>query len=391
MEQELKLNWLAAGQIFIGNDLVAFDRVPHMAVTYTDLILLAGARDHGVIAVDARNGGLAFIHDQDRGDTCGVLVDRSRVFVVTTHSIKQYCLSDGRLEPMAIVATLDDEDDGFCFANGMTIDTHSQVIYARISDGQRYKICAYGYYHNSRCELYIGTENCLEAITHIFERAGVIYGVQGCVGAVYNINDITAAVGNVQGSLCSVSASSDCFVTSQRGGQSVTLWTPDFKANSQYQIGLLEMFKEGQQAAVLLHRGRLITFHAEHALLHLFEWRRGEEQPSEALQSIFDHPKHARIDRTVCRYMGVAEVLSSNEIVQMMLNLDTDEELIALDTPPAKVARTITTDDGFEVVDPTYFKFLDIEDTLAHFSRCVDDDEELDYIGAFALPEISAL
>ncbi len=386
-EQELKLNWLAAGQIHVGNELMVFDRVPHMAVTYTNLLLIAGARDYGVVAVDLHTGLPAFVHDQDAGDTIGVLVDRARIFVITSLAIKQYCLSNSALVPMATVASLDHAEDAR-FTSAMTIDARSQTIYARISNGQCYTICAYNYHQPSQTELCVGAENCLETITHLFERAGVVYAVQGCVGAIYDIQDVTKKVASVQGSLCSLSAGSDCVVTAQRSGQSVTLWTPSFTANCQYQIGLIDMFPEGQHAAVVLHKGQLITFHPSHSLIHLFEWRRGDEQPSEALQSIFDHPKHARMDRTICRFMGVAEVLSPDDIVTMMLNLDVEqEELVAVAEPPAKMARTITVEDGSKMVDPTYFNFLDMESVLAHFVR--DDDRvEDDYLG---MPEIHAM
>lgn len=391
METELKLNWLAAGQIYFGEELVAFDAVPHMAVTYTELLLIAGARNHGIIALDMRTGALAFFHNEDRGETLGVLVDRSRVFVVTARCIRQYCLDNNNLRYMGDVARLE-FSDCFSFTNAMTIDTQNQLIYARLGVENKYSIRAYSYYRRVTNELLVGIEDCLETITHIFVRSGEVYGVQGCVGRVCKLNDISKSVANIQGTICSLSASSDCFAMTQRGGHTVTLWTPEFRASAQYQIGLMNMFPEGQHAAVLLHKGRLITFHASHALVHLFEWRRATEEPSAALQTIFAHPKHARIDKTICRGMGPAEILSPDDIVDMMLNLDVEQDdFVAVDAPPAKAARTIIGEDEFPMVDPTYFDFLTLPETEQHFAQCLDDDAEVDYIGVFLRSEIPAL
>lgn len=384
METQIKLNWLAAGEIYFNGQLVTFNHVPSMAMTYSGVLLIAGARDHGLVGVDARSGKLLFIREDDQGQTVGVMTDKSRVFVVTATAIKVYCLRRNVLEPMAPLPTPDLGDGQFTGA--MAVNPLIKTLYVRCSNGTRYAIFAVGYTPVWSSVLYSDDENRIDAVTHLFEQRNVVYGVQGAIGNVCLIDSPKLSVGRIHGAVASISANSDIVASTVHNGHAVTLWSNNFVDNSQYQLSLLQLFPEGQQATVLVHDNWVITFHASASLLHVFEWRHADTLPSADLRAIFAHPLHAHIDKTICRYLGATEVLSPDDLVDMMLNttqnpvtatFDTSseqEELVVVDLPPAKMARTMLDVDGNEVVDPSYFDFLDIDSIVSYFER-VDDDE----------------
>lgn len=399
MQQRFELDWLAAGEITFDDKLIPFDRIPHMAVANSSCLLIAGARDHGIIAVDIATGDLLFTHDEHRGETVGVLVDRtrtitmngttiaqSRVFIVTTSSVHLYHLTDNILDYMALVKTPDVGDGQF--TNAMAIDVQSRRLYLRHTTGAAYRIYSIDYHRMTYEEVCLGSENCLTTITQLCKHNEVVYGVQGSVGALVDLTDLKKTVHRVHGSVSSITASPSCLVTTQLEGQGVVLWTPSCDDNDQFRISASQLFPQGQDATVLLHNNLLVVFHASRSLLHLFEWRTTDTPPSEMACAVLSDPFDAFVSKNICRHMGKADVMTADELIDMMINNDDEEEeLVTIEQPP-KVACTIADVHGNESVDPIFFSLLDPSDAPDYFHQwtCADDPNIL-----FYLPQVPCL
>lgn len=370
MEQHFKLNWLAAGEIVVDGQFIQFDRVPHMALVADECLLIAGARDHGIVAVNHKTGLPLFFHNEHRGRTVGVLVDRKRVFIVTLDGVSMYLLRKGLLERMAPIAlSLPEEGE---LTNAMAIDTISKLMYLRHSTGTAYRIYVVDYHTMEHKEICLGAENTMTTITQLCHYNNTTYGVQGAVGTLVNLARTSDSPHRVHGSVISIDASSNCLVTTQLEGQGLTLWTPDCSTGDQFRTSLPCFFPNGQDMAVLLDGRCIYTFHAAQSLLHVFEWRAADEPLSERATELYKDPLQAHINDSICRYMGKPEVMTAQELITMILSgNDEEEDLVTVSDVPA-AADTICGADGTELVDVQFFRMLDTADDLEFFGRWVE-------------------
>lgn len=360
------MNWLAAGEIYSqDNDAenIVFARKPQTAIAGDHFLLLSGARDYGIIIVDLRTGIVVLHQLELAGETVGVLVHAHCAFVVTARQVLVYCLVEHdsflRLLPMPALVTPSSNTKHFTGTSAL--DASESVIYMKMSDGTTYDVFAINFFRATYELLHSGAESHPKAITHIFSKEERVLAVQGTVGVVCDVRTPARTFYKLHGDVHSISAGENFMVTSPTHGQSVVVWSSDASRNDQYEISLRQLFPDGQDAVVHLHRRQLIVVHGSIGLAHVFEVTKFGEQPSDIVKIMRENALHDHIERNICRRIESVETQSVQQIANTFIgNVGSDEDFVVTEKVLLPVAKKMKMS-IFEFNDEprSFFELLD--------------------------------
>lgn len=396
------LEWLAAGTVALGEEIIAFIHKPQMAVlrdvvvdhvasvdkngavtiseVTSDVVLVAGARDFGLVAVNKSTGEVFAVQHKHRGKALGVLVDGMCIYLITPTHMHTYVLTQKQFTRVGAPSTLSCARGQF--TGVATIDRTAKVIHVRYTNESIYKIYTVYYGDGTYERLLRGDEND-KAITHLYHYQGANYGVVGSLGTVYALSDLSNPAPMLfHTNVCSATAGPNWLVsttfggtpwlsTSTEEGLGLAVWSEDGSDNAIVELSLRSIFPTGDNVVVLAHDNELITLHPSLSLMHVLEVVSTERAPSANLIKVKSDEQLALIGKQILRPLNCkAKTLTPNAIIGALVGVhETTEDAITVeDERPTQLPRTPNFDlKSMPSLSPSFFTFGDA--FLADFSQ----------------------
>lgn len=369
-----RLEWLGSGDIYTlanADRNVSFAHHPQMAIA-GDFLLVSGARECGIIVIDKNHGDVLHQQPALHGETIGILSAPHCIYVVTRTAIIPHIIKVENsivvLEPQSVFSLPITEN--FLMTQALAIDVSRATIYAKVSDGSDYQILAIEYNTSIMRIVHNLPESHENAITHLFDKDGIICGLQGKTGIVCDIEAPAIASARLHNNIHSITGHANYIISSQSCSRTAVVWNSDGSANTQYDISTIRLFREGQYVSLCLDGNTLYTIHQSIALVNIFNVvPDGCPSSHQFIEVIANDPHLTMISQEVCKRVESAENRTTEQIINAFFGVTaTVEEMLTPDEPAYKIPRTIRYANGDKCVDTQLFNaFLSTNELAEYF------------------------